>query len=81
MKDKVFVVSKMRVMLLAVVMLAFTVVNFWTPKNELAEKMIVEFNDKETCEVLLWNGEELVARLYLNDKQSCKFYLIKNPGD
>ena len=46
--------------------------------NYLSNKMIVEFNDADECEILLWNDDKLVARLYTGDESVCKFYLIKN---
>jgi nitrogen fixation protein len=78
MKGKIFVGTKTKVLITTFLILVIVFLSFYLPKNERSDKMIVEFNDTNKCEVLLWNGEKLVARLYADDAQACKLYLIKN---
>ena len=78
MKDVTFVVSKIRLAMLAIVLSVTIFLSLYSPKNEESNKMIVEFNSGAKCELLLWNDDELVARLYSKDSEKCKFYLIKN---
>ena len=78
MKEVTIVISRLRLIIVCVLLIGALVLNFLTPKNVESNKMIVEYGDGETCEVLLWNDDELVARLYSVDGEQCKFYLIKN---
>ncbi len=80
MKSGYFVVSKIRLLIVAILVLISFLSIHNLPKNQESDKMIVEYNNNNNCEVLLWNGDELVARLYSNNKEKCKFYLIKNPS-
>jgi len=78
MKQITIVVSRLRLVVVCLLLGFIILVSLFTPKNEESEKMIVEYNDTDTCEILLWNDDRLVARLYSNDYKDCKFYLIKN---
>lgn len=78
MKSVTIVVSKLRLAIVAILLGAAIVLSLYLPKNEESDKMIVEYNDTDTCEVLLWDGDKLIARLYSSKDQECKFYLIKN---
>ena len=78
MKKLTIVVSKIRLALVVLLLGAIVLLSLFLPKNEESDRMIIEYNDGENCEVLLWNDDELVARLYSSSKEECKFYLIKN---
>ena len=78
MKNVTIVVSKLRLAIVAFLLVALVLLNLYLPKNEQSDKMIVEYNDIDKCEVLLWDGDKLVARLYSKKDPDCKFYLIKN---
>tara|TARA_R100001594_G_scaffold135085_1_gene176596 strand:+ start:4027 stop:4272 length:246 start_codon:yes stop_codon:yes gene_type:complete len=78
MKNVTIVVSRLRLTIVAIMLGAIIFLSLYLPKNEESNKMIVELNDKDKCELLLWNDDKLVARLYSEDTEKCKFYLIKN---
>tara|TARA_Y100001938_G_scaffold145337_1_gene221749 strand:- start:547 stop:792 length:246 start_codon:yes stop_codon:yes gene_type:complete len=78
MKNVTIVVSKLRLAMVALLLGSLVLLSLYLPKNEQSNKMIVEFNDADECEILLWNDDKLVARLYTGDESVCKFYLIKN---
>lgn len=81
MKNITIVVSRLRLTIVTFFLVATVLLSLSTPKNEKSEKMIVEFNNRDSCEILLWNGEDLVARLHSDKVSECKFYLIKNSDD
>ncbi len=78
MGDIHFVISKVRLVIVTMLIVVAFISIYNLPKNQESNKMIIEYNDKNACEVLMWNGDELVARLYSDNKQECKFYLLKN---
>jgi len=78
MKNVTIVVSRLRLAIVAILLGTIIFLSLYLPKNEESSKMIVELNDKDKCELLLWNDDKLVARLYSEDAERCKFYLIKN---
>jgi len=78
MKSITIVVSKLRLALVMILLGGLVLLNLYLPKNERSNKMIVEYNDKDKCELLLWNDDKLVARLYSEGKEECRFYLVKN---
>ena len=78
MKKITIVVSKVRLAVVCLLLGSVILLSLLLPKNEESDKMIIEFNDGEKCELLLWNDDDLVARLYSEDASECRFYLIKN---
>ncbi len=81
MKKITIVVSRLRLIMVCFLLGAVILTSLLLPKNEESEKMIIEYNSGSPCEVLLWNDDKLVARLYSEDSEECKFYLIKNSSD
>ena len=81
MKKITIVVSRLRVIVVCILLGSVILASLLMPKNEESEKMIVEYSDNGVCEILLWNDDKLVARLYSEDYEDCKFYLIKNSSD
>lgn len=78
MKKITIVVSKIRLTVVCLLLGSIVLTSLFMPKNEESDKMIVEYNNDGTCEVILWDDDKLVARLYSKDTNDCKFYLIKN---
>ena len=78
MKKITIVVSKIRLAVVCLLLGSIVLTSLFMPKNEESDKMIVEYNNDGTCEVILWDDDKLVARLYSKDTNDCKFYLIKN---
>ena len=78
MKNITIVVSKFRLAMVAILVIGLVLLNLYLPKNERSDRMIVEYNNDGKCELLLWNDDKLIARLYSSDKEDCKLYLIKN---
>ena len=78
MKQVTIVVSRLRLIVVCLLLGFIILISLFTPKNEESERMIIEYNENGVCEILLWNDDRLVARLYSSDYKDCKFYLIKN---
>ena len=78
MKKITIAVSKIRLAVVCLLLGSIVLTSLFMPKNEESDKMIVEYNNDGVCEVLLWDDDKLVARLYSEDTDDCKFYLIKN---
>ena len=78
MKQVTIVVSRIRLAVVCLLLGSVILLSLLLPKDEESNKMIVEFNDGDRCELLVWNDDDLVARLYSDGTEGCKFYLIKN---